>query len=70
MRTVSAQLNLPPEELVQKLSYSHLEQLVAIDDPLKRVLLRNRVPSRQLVGPGTQTPDRQSVLRAFRALQR
>jgi predicted nuclease of restriction endonuclease-like (RecB) superfamily len=36
VRTVSAQLAVPAEDLVQKLSYSHLEQLVAIDDPLKR----------------------------------
>ena len=36
VRTVSAQLQLPPEKLINMLSYSHLELLVALDDPLKR----------------------------------
>ena len=36
MRTVSAQLQLPPEKLINTLSYSHLELLVVLDDPLKR----------------------------------
>jgi hypothetical protein len=36
MRTVSAQLKVPAKDLVSRLSYSHLEQLVVIEDPLKR----------------------------------
>lgn len=36
VRTVSAQLMLPPEKLLNSLSYSHFELLVALDDPLKR----------------------------------
>jgi predicted nuclease of restriction endonuclease-like (RecB) superfamily len=36
VRTVSAQLQLPPEKLINMLSYSHLELLVVLDDPLKR----------------------------------
>jgi len=36
VRTVSAQLQLPPEKLINTLSYSHLELLVVLDDPLKR----------------------------------
>ena len=34
--TVSAQLAIPPDKLVNKLSYSHLELLVTIKDSLKR----------------------------------
>ncbi len=34
--TVSPQLKIAPERLVRKLSYSHLEQIVDLDDPLKR----------------------------------
>ncbi len=36
VRTVSTQLQLPPEKLINTLSYSHLELLVVLDDPLKR----------------------------------
>jgi predicted nuclease of restriction endonuclease-like (RecB) superfamily len=36
MRTVSAQLKISAKDLVSSLSYSHLEQLVIIEDPLKR----------------------------------
>jgi len=36
MRTVSAQLKIPAKDLVSRFSYSHLEQLVVIEDPLKR----------------------------------
>ena len=36
VRTVSAQLQLPPEKLINTLSYSHLELLVVLDDSLKR----------------------------------
>lgn len=36
VRSVSAQLQLPPEKLINTLSYSHLELLVVLDDPLKR----------------------------------
>jgi len=34
--TVSTQLVLVPENLINRFSYSHLEQLFSIDDPLKR----------------------------------
>ena len=37
VRIASAQLAVSPEKLVNMLSYSHLELLVAIDDDLKRV---------------------------------
>jgi hypothetical protein len=37
VRTVSAQLQVPPEKLINTLSYSHLELLIVLDDPLKRV---------------------------------
>ncbi|MFP4642689.1 MAG: YhcG family protein [Dehalococcoidia bacterium] len=36
VRTVSTQFNIAPEELLNSLSYSHFELLVAIDDELKR----------------------------------
>ena len=36
VRTVSAQLAISPEKLVGRLSYSHFELIVAIDDDLKR----------------------------------
>jgi predicted nuclease of restriction endonuclease-like (RecB) superfamily len=36
VRTTSAQLAIPPDKLVRTLSYSHLELLLAIEDPLKR----------------------------------
>ena len=36
VRTLSAQLQVPPEKLINTLSYSHLEPLVVLDDPLKR----------------------------------
>ena len=34
--TPSPQLKIPPEKLVYRLSYSHLELIVDLDDPLKR----------------------------------
>ena len=36
IRTASVQLCLPVEKLLRSLSYSHLEQLTALNDPLKR----------------------------------
>jgi predicted nuclease of restriction endonuclease-like (RecB) superfamily len=36
VRTPSAQLMIPPEKLLNKLSYSHLEQLVKFDEEIKR----------------------------------
>jgi len=36
VRTASAQLEIPPEKILNTLSYSHLELLVEIDDPFKR----------------------------------
>lgn len=36
VRTVSAQLAISPDKLLQTLSFSHIEQLVNIDDSLKR----------------------------------
>jgi len=36
VRTVSAQLAIAPEKLINSLSYSHFELLVALDDDLKR----------------------------------
>ncbi|MBI5409331.1 MAG: DUF1016 family protein [Nitrospirae bacterium] len=36
VRSATAQFHIDPEPLIQGLSYTHLEQLVAIDDPLKR----------------------------------
>lgn len=36
VRTLSAQLTVPPEKLLNALSYSQLELLVEINDPLKR----------------------------------
>ncbi|RZB34990.1 MAG: hypothetical protein SRB1_00758 [Desulfobacteraceae bacterium Eth-SRB1] len=36
VRTVSAQLKVPPEKLINTLSYSHLELFVVLDDSLKR----------------------------------
>ncbi len=36
VRTASAQFGVPMEDLLNRLSYSHLEQLVAIEEPLKR----------------------------------
>lgn len=36
MRSVTAQFQTDPETLIQRLSYTHLEQLVALDDSLKR----------------------------------
>ena len=36
VRTVSAQLAVPPEKLLNSLSYSHFELLVGLDEPLKR----------------------------------
>ena len=36
VQTVSAQFSVEPEKLISNLSYSHLESLVAIEDPLKR----------------------------------
>lgn len=36
MRSVTAQFQTEPETLIQRLSYTHLEQLVALDDSLKR----------------------------------
>ena len=36
MGTPSPQLKIPPEKLVYWLSYSHLELIVDLDDPLKR----------------------------------
>ena len=36
VRTLSAQSKIQEEQLLSKLSYSHFEQLVAIDDPIKR----------------------------------
>jgi predicted nuclease of restriction endonuclease-like (RecB) superfamily len=37
VRTASAQLAIDPEKLLSSLSYSHFEQLIALDDDLKRV---------------------------------
>ncbi len=37
VRTVSARFAWDPETLLARLSYSHLEMLVEIDDPLKRL---------------------------------
>jgi predicted nuclease of restriction endonuclease-like (RecB) superfamily len=36
VQTVSAQSKAPTKDLVSRLSYSHIEQLVAIEDPLQR----------------------------------
>jgi len=36
VRSVTAQLAVPAEKLLNSLSFTHLEQLIAIDDPLKR----------------------------------
>jgi len=36
VRTLSAQLTVTPEKLLSSLSYSHFEQIVALDDSLKR----------------------------------
>ena len=36
VRTATVQLELTAEMLLSKLSYSHLEQLTSLDDPLKR----------------------------------
>jgi len=35
--TTSPQISVPPEELLNVLSYSHFELLVELDDPLKRI---------------------------------
>ena len=37
VRTASAQLAIDPEKLLSSLSYSHFEQLIALNDDLKRV---------------------------------
>jgi predicted nuclease of restriction endonuclease-like (RecB) superfamily len=37
VRTASAQLAIDPEKLLSSLSYSHFEQLIALDDDLKRI---------------------------------
>lgn len=37
VRTPSAQLKIPTEELLNSLSYSHFEQLVPFDEEIKRV---------------------------------
>jgi predicted nuclease of restriction endonuclease-like (RecB) superfamily len=34
--TVSPQLNLPPEQVIERLSYSHFELLLDVDNPIKR----------------------------------
>jgi len=39
--TPSPQLKIPPEKLVYWLSYSHLELIVDLDDPLKRTFYEN-----------------------------
>jgi len=36
MGTVSPQLEIPPKTILQRLSYSHIELIVDLDDPLKR----------------------------------
>jgi predicted nuclease of restriction endonuclease-like (RecB) superfamily len=36
VRTVTAQFEVPGEKLISCLSYTHFEQLLALDDPLKR----------------------------------
>lgn len=36
VRSVTAKLHMDPNDIIQKLSYTHLEQLITIDDPLKR----------------------------------
>lgn len=36
VRTPSTQFEIPPEKILNALSYSHLELLVELDDPLKR----------------------------------
>ncbi|MGD9157098.1 MAG: DUF1016 N-terminal domain-containing protein [Desulfobacteraceae bacterium] len=36
VRTVSAQLLIPPEKLINSLSYSHFEQLISFNEDLKR----------------------------------
>lgn len=68
--TVSPQLSISPDRLLNSLSYSHFEQLVAIDDSLKRAFYEVECPARRVVGSRTQTPDRQPLLRAIRTIQR
>lgn len=36
VRSLTAQLAMPPEKLLNSLSYTHFEQLLGFDDPLKR----------------------------------
>jgi hypothetical protein len=36
VRSVTAKLKVPAQKLLTRLSYTHLEQLVAIDEPIKR----------------------------------
>ena len=52
--------SLPPrsgegsQDLLHLLSYSHFEELVAIEDPLKRAFYKRGMHPRELVGPGVQ----------------
>jgi hypothetical protein len=71
VRTIcAAARHADPETLLNRLSYSHLEQLVELRRPAPAQLLRSRSPARQLVGARTQAPDRQPVLPAHWPLHR
>jgi DUF1016 N-terminal domain len=39
--SASPELRLPPEQLVKSLSFSHFAELIAIEDPLKCILMGN-----------------------------
>lgn len=34
------QLSIPPEKLINRLSFSHFAELITLDDPLKRTYLK------------------------------
>ena len=55
---------LPPEQLL-RFSWTHFIELIRIDDPLKRALLRSGMSSRKLVHPPAPAPDWIALVRAY-----
>ena len=69
---ITAEVRLTPlssDRLLSR-SWTHLIDLIAIDDPWKRPRLRKRMPQRQLVRSPAPAPDRFAPLRTHRPLHR
>ncbi len=66
VRSLTAQSPAAPRQLVQQLAYTHLEQLVALEDPAARAFYEGGVHPRRLVGARAEAPDRLPLFRAIR----